>query len=96
MTISPQELRALLQQQRDTAQKLLQVLAQEHEVISGKDLHGLETILAAKEQYIAQLEASSQEYLAAARQHSTSPKSGMIALLKQRDPQGTLGQVLRL
>lgn len=91
MTITPQQLRSLLQQQRDTTHKLLQILAEEHAALSGNDLQDLETILAAKQQFMAQLEASSQEYLELSGRLSASPKTGITILLKQCDPQGAWG-----
>ena len=91
MTNPPQQLRALLEQQRDTSRKLLQILAQEHAALSGNDLQELETILAAKQQYLAQLETLSQEYLELMRRHSSPHKDGIAASLRHCDPQGTWG-----
>lgn len=90
-TISPQEVLSILQQQCHIAHKLLQVLTQEFTALSGNDLQGFETTLAAKQQFMEQLEELSQDFLAAARQHSTGKKDGIAILLRHKDPQGTWG-----
>ena len=94
MTTSPQRLRDILQQQRDTAQRLSQILAREHEAISGNKLQELETILAAKQQCMAELEAASQEFIALAQGQSPDRKTDMTATLRRIDPQGTVGLVV--
>lgn len=91
MTNSPQQLRGLLEQQRDASRKLLQILIQEHAILSGNDLQELETILAAKQQHMAQLEALSQEYLELTRRLSPDHKGGIAASLRHCDPQGAWG-----
>jgi len=91
MTNSAQQLAVLLQRQRDTARSLLQILDREHAALSGKDLQDLDTILAAKQQCMTQLESSAQEYSALTHQRSGGPVKGFSASLRDFDPQGTWG-----
>jgi flagella synthesis protein FlgN len=93
MTTSPQQLRSLLHEQRDIAHQLSQILAQEHEAISGNNLQDLETILAAKQQCMALLEAGSQEFLRLVHRQSPSHKIDMTAALHDYDPQGMMDLV---
>ena len=91
MSASPQQIHGLLRQQRDTAHKLLQTLNQEHTGLSGNDLQGIETILAAKEQCMGRLEQLSQDFLAITPRHSPEQKDAIAAFLRSRDPQGAWG-----
>jgi flagella synthesis protein FlgN len=93
MKTSPQQLRSLLHEQRDYAHQLSQILAQEHEAISGNNLQDLETILAAKQQCMAQLESGSQDFLRLVHGQSPSNKLDMTATLRHYDPQGAMGLV---
>jgi flagellar biosynthesis/type III secretory pathway chaperone len=86
MTPTPARLHALLQRQHDTARRLLELLDREQAALSGNRLQDLEMILAAKQQYLAELEADSRECLAAA-----PDKPALIRMLHGADPQGTLG-----
>jgi len=88
-TISPQQIRDILQQQCDITHKLLQVLSQEFAALSGNDLQGLETSLADKQQLMKQLEGLSQDVLAAACPSPEGEKDGISKFLQQKDPQGT-------
>jgi len=91
MPPSPQKIRTLLQQQYDAARKLIELLTQEHVALSGNDLQGLETIIAAKQECMARLEEFSHKYSARAHPQSAAPKGGITAWLQQCDPQGTWG-----
>lgn len=91
MTQAPQQLHDLLQRQRDTARQLWQILDREHTALTGNDLQGLETILAAKQECMARLEAASREYLALSRRQSPSPEAGIDATLRHNDPQDRWG-----
>ena len=88
-TITSQDVHSVLQQQCDIAQKLLQALMQEFTALSGNDLQGLETSIAAKQQLMDKLEGLSQKIVAMASQYSTTPKEGMAIFLRRKDPQGT-------
>lgn len=86
MTPTPARLHTLLQRQHHTARRLLELLDREQAAISGNLPQEMETILAAKQQYLAELEADSREYLAAA-----PDRTALITLLRRADPQGRLG-----
>ena len=90
-TLSPQEIRSILQQQSDIADKLLGILTREFTALGGKDLQGFETILAAKQQSMEQLEELSRDILAMTRQHTTGKKDDIAKFLRHVDPQGTWG-----
>ena len=90
-TISSQDVRKILQQQCDIGHKLLQALTQEFAALSGNDLQGLETSVAAKQKLMNKLEELSLNIVAMASQHSTTPKKGMELFLKRKDPQGAWG-----
>jgi flagellar biosynthesis/type III secretory pathway chaperone len=92
-TISPQAIRGILQEQCDIAHKLLQTLTQEFAALSGNDLPSLETTLAAKQQFMNQLERLSQDFLATARLHPTGKKDDIAICLQHKDPQGAWGLV---
>lgn len=87
--ITAQGLRELLQQQRDIASQLLQVLSQEFAALSGNDLQELETTLAAKQELMQQLEERSRNFLAWANQAAAGNKKLINKFLKDKDPQGT-------
>jgi flagellar biosynthesis/type III secretory pathway chaperone len=91
--ISTQEIRDILQRQYDITHKLLQVLSQEFAALSGNDLQGLETSLAAKQQLMQQLEELSQDFPGTASQLSAGKKNGIPEFLQRKDPQGTWGLV---
>jgi flagellar biosynthesis/type III secretory pathway chaperone len=88
LTASPQEIRGILQKQRDISQNLLQVLDEEYVFLCGKDTQGLETTLAAKRQSLTQIEELSQNFLAAVHRHSKDKKEAVTAFLQHLDPQG--------
>lgn len=90
MTVSPQQLHSILQQQQDAAQKLLKILAREHDCLSSRDFQSIETILAEKQQCMASIESLGQALLGSLRRLSAAPKPKIGALLKQVDPQGAL------
>jgi len=91
MMHSPQQLAKLLQDQRDTARRLLQILDREHIVLSGKNLQDLDSILAAKQECMSQLEESAQAYSALTRNQSNGGGAGIAASLRYLDPQGSWG-----
>ena len=90
-TISPQEIRDILEQQREIAQGLLQLLIQEFAALSGNDLQAIETTLAAKQVLMEQLDKLSREFLEVAGRHSPGNKDGVTFFLRHEDPQGTWG-----
>ena len=90
-TISSQDVRSILQQQCDIARALLQALEQEFTALSGNDLQGLETSIAAKQQLMERLEELSQDIVAMASQYPTTTKESMARFLKHKDPQGAWG-----
>ena len=90
MSVTPQQFHSLLQQQRYTSHKLLEILDQEHTALSGNDLQGIETILAAKERCMSQLERLSREFLEMTP-HFPGQKNAMAAYLRSIDPQGAWG-----
>ena len=90
-TISSQDVCSIFQQQCDIANQLLQALTQEFIALSGNDLQGLETSIAAKQHLMNKLEELSHNIVAMASQYSTTPKEGMAIFLKRKDPQGTWG-----
>ena len=89
--VSPKEIRDIFIQQRDIAHSLGQLLTQEHTAISGKNLQGIESTLAAKQQLMEGLEAFSRELLARISQYSPDKKVGVVVFLRRLDPQGTWG-----
>ena len=90
-SISSQDLRNILQQQCDIGHKLLRALTQEFAALSGNDLQGLETSIAAKQQLMNKLEELSLKIVAVASQYSSTPKESMAIFLKRKDPQGAWG-----
>jgi len=90
-TISSQDVRNILQQQCDIGHELLQTLTQEFAALSGNDLQGLETSIAAKQHLVEKLEELSQNIVTMASQYSTSPKESMAIFFKRKDPHGAWG-----
>ena len=88
MNITPPEIQAILLHQRDIARSLLEVLTQEYTALSGNDLQGIETNLAAKQRLVEQLEELSLTVLSAASPNSPGNQAGIVRFLKQKDPQG--------
>ena len=86
MAISPQRLHALLQRQHDAAQRLLRLLTEEHAAITGNNLQDMESILAAKQQSLMELETTSLECAQVANN-----KTALIRIIRQSDPHGSLG-----
>ena len=86
MTISPERLQSLLQRQHDAAQRLLQLLTEEHAAITGNNLQDLESVLAAKQQSLMELETTSREYTQIAPN-----KTIFTETIRQNDPHGALG-----
>jgi len=89
MTPPPQRLRAGLLRQKDTAQRLLDLLGEEGKAISGNNLQALEPLLAAKQQCLADLDAIAQEY--GLLQLPPSGTDAVAAAMRRYDPEGTLG-----
>jgi len=83
MNISAERMRTLLQAQCETASRLSKLLEQEKAALIGNNLQEMETIFAAKQQYMADIESISQQYLS-----SLPNKSALIAALHRLDPQG--------
>ena len=90
-TISPQEIRSLLEQQYDIAYRLKSILNQEFTQLSDNDLPGLETTLAAKQKMVDMLEAISRNFLVAVHQHSSDTKDGIANFLRHNDPEKKFG-----
>jgi len=90
MISSPQRLRAGLLQQRDAAQRLLDLLGEEGKAIGGNNLQALEALLAAKQQCLADLDAVTQE-LGLLQPPLPSGTDAMAAVMRGYDPHGTLG-----
>ena len=90
-TISPQEIRSLLEQQYDIACKLKLILNQEFTQLSDNDLLGLETSLAAKQKIVDMLEAISWNFLSAVQQYSPDTKDGIAKFLRHKDPENKFG-----
>lgn len=90
MTPTPARLHELLQRQHDIARRLLELLDQEQAALSGNRLQDLEQIVAAKQQYLADLDAAAREYLLAA-----PDKAALIRMLRGADPRGDLALELR-
>jgi len=90
-TISSQDVRNMLQQQCDIGHKLLEALTQEFAALSGNDLQGLETSIAAKQRLMDKLEELSHDIVAMVSQYPTTPKESMAIFLKRKDPQGAWG-----
>jgi flagellar biosynthesis/type III secretory pathway chaperone len=88
---SPQEIRSVLQEQCDIGHELLQILSREHTELSGNDLPGLETTLAAKQRFMDRFEELSRDFTAMVRQYSTDKKDGIAKFLQHKDPQGEWG-----
>ena len=89
--ISPRELRGILQEQCEIGHELLQILNREYAELSGNDLPGLETTLAAKQNLIDRFEGLSLDLMARARQYSNNKKDGIAGFLQHEDPQGIWG-----
>lgn len=89
--ITAQELKDILQLQRDIAYQLLQTLSQEFAALSGNNLQELETTLSAKRELIRQIEERSQDFLAWVDQTAGGDKKLIYKYLRDKDPQGTWG-----
>ena len=92
-TTPPQEIHSILEQQHEIAQKLLRLLAAEFIALSGNDLQGIETNVAAKQHLIEQLEDLTGMLLMTKSQYASANNGSIERFLRDHDPHGLWGLV---